>query len=427
MEIISSAEPRAPSQRNDENLLARYEAVRELSERICEPLAVDDFQLQSVVETSPPKWHLAHVSWFFETFLLAEFMPGYRPYHEQFAYLFNSYYYQVGSMHPRPRRGLLSRPTLEQVIDYRRHVDHWMRELLAGAGSDRWPELVSRLILGLNHEQQHQELLLMDIKHNFFVNPLRPAYREDLSLPSGSAASLQWLDGSGGLRRIGASADAFAFDNERPRHQELIQDHRLGTRLVTNGEYLEFMQDGGYKEPRLWLADGWTSINERGWKHPLYWEHDGDGWCEFTLGGPRPLNLQQPVCHISYYEADAYARWRDKRLPSEAELELALARQDAEAGHFLERDLLHPQPAEAAGQWYGDLWNWTSSSYSAYPGFKPLNGAIGEYNGKFMSNQMVLRGGCCVTPGDHIRASYRNFYYPHDRWPFTGLRLAEDL
>jgi ergothioneine biosynthesis protein EgtB len=427
MEEISSVEQQALSQINRDNLLARYETVRALSERICEPLAVDDCQLQSIVETSPPKWHLAHVSWFFETFLLDEFMSGYRPYHAQFAYLFNSYYYQVGSMHPRPRRGLLSRPTLEQVIDYRRHVDHWMRELLVEAGNDLWPEVVNRLTLGLNHEQQHQELLLMDIKHNFFVNPLRPAYREDLPAPSGSAAPLQWLAGAGGLHQIGAFADTFAFDNERPRHQELIQDHCLATRLVTNGEYLEFIQDGGYKEPRFWLADGWGLINKRDWKHPLYWEHDGDGWCEFTLGGPRSLNLQQPVCHISYYEADAYARWRGKRLPLEAELELALAQQAAEAGHFLERDLLHPQPAMPAGQWYGDLWNWTSSGYSAYPGFKPLNGAMGEYNGKFMSNQMVLRGGCCVTPGDHIRASYRNFFYPHDRWPFTGLRLAEDL
>jgi ergothioneine biosynthesis protein EgtB len=413
---------------NDEGLLGRYEAVRALSERICKPLQIDDYQLQSIVETSPPKWHLAHVSWFFETFLLSEFLPGYRPYHPGFAYLFNSYYFQVGNMHPRPKRGLLSRPTLEQVLEYREHVDHWMRELLASAGREQWSELVRRVILGLNHEQQHQELLLMDIKHNFSVNPLRPAYREDLSSAGVDRASpLAWQERAGGLYEIGADADGFAFDNERPCHQVLLRDHRLATRLVTNGEFLEFIEDGGYEEPRLWLADGWALINEQGWRHPLYWEREGGDWCQFTLGGVRPLNPHEPVAHVSYFEADAYARWRDKRLPLEAELELALAEREPADGHFLERDLLHPQTADATGQWYGDLWNWTASAYSAYPGFRPLDGAMGEYNGKFMSNQRVLKGGCCVTPGDHIRASYRNFFYPHDRWPFTGLRLAEDL
>ena len=418
-----AAEMSAPS--HDESLLARYEAVRALSERICEPLAVDDYQIQSIVETSPPKWHLAHVSWFFETFLLNEFIPNYTPFHPAFGYLFNSYYYAVGSMHPRPRRGLLSRPTLDQVLDYRRHVDQWMRELMASADERLWPELARRVQLGLNHEQQHQELLLMDIKHNLFVNPMRPSYREDLVSSSASAPELTWREQSGGLFEIGAPAEGFAFDNERPRHQSLIQDHRLATRLVSNGEYLEFIQDGGYEEPNLWLADGWTMINERDWRHPLYWLHDSGEWRQFTLGGVRPLNPHEPVCHISYYEADAYARWCGKRLPEEAELELALAQREPAAGRFLERDALHPLPAEAAGQWYGDLWNWTASSYCAYPGFSPLPGAMGEYNGKFMSNQMVLKGGCCATPGDHIRGSYRNFYYPHDRWPFCGMRLAE--
>ncbi len=412
---------------NDEHLLGRYEEVRTLSERICEPLELEDYQLQSIVETSPPKWHLAHVSWFFETFLLREYLPGYPLFHPEFAYLFNSYYYLVGDMHPRPRRGLLSRPTLAQVLDYRQHVDHWMRELMAGADSRLWPELARRIVLGLNHEQQHQELLLMDIKHNFFVNPLRPAYREDLASEQGTAPPLSWIECPGGIYEIGADEHGFAFDNERPRHRLLLQDHRLGSRLITNAEYLEFMQDGGYQEPALWLSDGWAMINQRGWQHPLYWQRDEEGWQEFTLGGVSALNPHQPVCHLSYYEADAYARWAGKRLPLEAELEVQLAGQDPQSGHFLERDLLHPQPAHSAGQWYGDLWNWTASPYTAYPGFKPLIGAMGEYNGKFMSNQMVLRGGCCVTSGDHIRASYRNFFYPHDRWPFTGLRLAEDL
>ncbi len=427
METEGHAEAVTAPITNDETLLGRYEAVRSLSERICRPLEVDDYQIQSIPETSPPKWHLAHVSWFFETFLLAEFMPGYRTFHPRFGYLFNSYYYGVGVMHPRPKRGLLSRPSLEQVFDYRRHVDHWMRELMASADKRLWPELARRVTLGLNHEQQHQELLLMDIKHNFFINPLRPAYREDLATGSGGAPPLEWLERPGGVYAIGAGDAGFAFDNERPCHRQLLQDHRLASRLVTNAEYLEFMQDGSYQEPRLWLSDGWAMINERGWKHPLYWEPSGDGWQEFTLGGLRPLNPHQPVCHLSYYEADAYARWSGRRLPQEAELELALESRSPEEGHYLESDLLHPQPAGTAGQWYGDLWNWTASPYSAYPGFRPLNGAMGEYNGKFMSNQMVLRGGCCVTPADHIRASYRNFYYPHDRWPFTGLRLAGDL
>lgn len=409
----------------EEGLPERYEAVRALSERICQPLTTDDCQIQSIMETSPPKWHLAHVSWFFETFLLTEFIPDYRPFNPAFAYLFNSYYYGVGSMHPRPRRGLLSRPTLEQVFDYRCHVDRWMRELMALAERQQWPELSRRVVLGLNHEQQHQELLLMDVKHNFFVNPMHPAYREDLTSSSASAASLDWQERVGGLFEIGAPAEGFAFDNERPRHQTLIRDHRLATRLVTNGEYLEFMEDGGYSKPHLWMADGWSLIQEREWKHPLYWLHETGEWRQFTLGGVRVLNPHEPVCHVSYYEADAYARWCDKRLPLEAELELALAEQEPARGHFLEQEVLHPLPAGSAGQWYGDLWNWTASSYSAYPGFTPLAGAMGEYNGKFMTNQMVLKGGCCVTPGDHVRASYRNFFYPHDRWPFCGLRLAE--
>jgi ergothioneine biosynthesis protein EgtB len=427
MEKNSITAAKAPAQRNGESLLGRYKAVRALSEQICDPLAVDDYQLQSIVETSPPKWHLAHVSWFFETFLLAEFVSGYQPYHSQFAYLFNSYYYQVGSMHPRPRRGLLSRPTLEQVIDYRRYVDHWMQELLAMTDHPLWSELLHRVTLGLNHEQQHQELLLMDIKHNFFVNPMRPAYREDLPCATDSAPPLAWREGGGGLYRIGAADNGFAYDNERPTHQVYMNDHRLGSRLITNGEYLDFMRDGGYETPRFWLADGWAVINERGWKHPLYWEDIEGVWHVFTLAGSRVLNLHEPVCHLSYYEADAFARWSDKRLPLEAEMELALSEEDPSNGHFLERGVLHPQPAAIRGQWYGDLWNWTASNYAPYPGFKPQTGAMGEYNGKFMANQMVLKGGCCITPADHIRPSYRNFFYPHDRWSFTGLRLAEDL
>jgi ergothioneine biosynthesis protein EgtB len=412
---------------NAERLLRHYEVVRSHSERICQPLVVDDYQLQSIHETSPPKWHLAHVSWFFETFILARFRPDYRPFHERFGYLFNSYYYTVGSMHPRSQRGLLSRPTVAEVYDYRRHVDEQMRRLLIEAGDDQWEDLAFRVMLGLNHEQQHQELLLMDIKHNFSVNPLLPAYRTDLTASTREAPPLGWLEGAGGIHEIGCGGEAFSFDNERPRHRVLLQEHRLADRLVSNGEFLDFIEDSGYRRAELWLSDGWALIHQRGWQHPLYWHDESGAWRQFTLGGLRVLNLDEPVCHLSYYEADAYARWAGKRLPHEAELELMLESQGEYDGNFLESGYLHPAPAGPGGQWAGDLWNWTVTSYAAYPGFKPLKGAMGEYNGKFMSSQMVLRGGCCVTPRDHMRASYRNFFYPHDRWPFTGLRLAEDL
>lgn len=426
--VHPAARPRSLERQDTtaESLLRHYETVRGLSERICEPLAVDDYQLQSILETSPPKWHLAHVSWFFETFVLACFQRDYRPFHERFGYLFNSYYYTVGNMHPRPQRGMLSRPTLAEVFDYRRHVDARMRHLLATADSTRWEDLASRVVLGLHHEQQHQELMLMDIKHNFSVNPLLPAYRSDLPVSSREAPPLGWLDGAGGIHEIGCGGEGFSFDNEGPRHRVLLQDHRLADRLTTNGEFLDFIRDGGYRQPELWLSDGWALIRQRDWRHPLYWREEDGAWEQFTLGGPRPLNPHEPVCHLSYYEADAYARWAGRRLPSEAELELMLETRDACEGNFLDSGQLHPIPAGYGGQWAGDLWNWTASSYAAYPGFKPLNGAMGEYNGKFMSNQMVLKGGCCVTPRDHMRASYRNFFYPHDRWPFTGLRLAED-
>ncbi len=429
METKQGSQRRPLAWPGGEGLSARYQSVRTLSERICAPLAVDDHQLQSIPQTSPPKWHLAHVSWFFETFVLSAYVAGYRPYHPDFAFLFNSYYYGLGEMQPRPDRGMLSRPTLSQVLDYRAHVDRWMAELIGNSRHPDWEELSRRIELGLHHEQQHQELLLMDIKHNFSVNPLRPAYRDSLAQAQAGAQAppLAWREFPGGIREIGAGDEGFAFDNERPRHRVLMRDYRLADRLVTNGEYLEFMRDGGYDESRHWLSDGWAMVKANGWRHPLYWEARDGEWWQFTLGGMRPLRLDEPVGHLSYYEAEAYARWLDKRLPLEAELEFALAGQDPLAGHFLERDALHPQPAGPAGQWFGDLWNWTASSYCAYPGFRPLAGAMGEYNGKFMANQMVLKGGCCVTPSEHIRASYRNFYYPHDRWPFTGIRLAEDL
>jgi len=404
-------------------LIDQFRSVRRETELICAPLEVDDYQVQSIAETSPPKWHIAHVTWFFEEFVLSHFDSQYKPFHPRFSYLFNSYYETVGKMQPRPKRGMLSRPTVDEVYRYRRYVDDHIQSLILNIDESDWEDCRQRVTLGLHHEQQHQELLFMDIKHNFSVNPLKPAYHEQQQALSSSLQAVHWVDREGGLREIGREGDGFSFDNETPRHQVLLRDHQLASRLVTNGEYLQFIQSDGYQRPELWLADGWYLINREIWRHPLYWELKDEEWWQFTLGGMQRLNFEEPVCHLSFYEADAFARWAGARLPMESELECMLEEQPVQ-GNFLDFQILHPQPGD--GQWYGDLWEWTSSAYSAYPGFRPLAGSMGEYNGKFMCNQMVLRGGCCVTPENHIRASYRNFYYPHDRWPFTGLRLAKD-
>ena len=408
-----------------ETLIGEFNRVRRYTEILCSPLATDDYQIQSIDQTSPPKWHIAHVSWFFEAFVLPHFRPDYRPYHPGFDFLFNSYYYTHGEMHSRANRGLLSRPIVGEVYRYRAHVDQRMRDLMEHADDAQWEELALRVILGLNHEEQHQELLLMDVKHNFSVNPLRPAYRDDLETPQDETRPIRWLERAGGIARIGHDDNGFAYDNETPRHEVLLRDHRIADRLITNDEYRAFIEDGGYGDPALWLSDGWALIQREGWRHPLYWQQIDGGWMQFTLGGLRELNPHEPVCHLSFYEADAYARWAGKRLPLESELETLLAGQPV-TGNFADSELLHPAPAGGAGQWYGDLWAWTGSPYAAYPGFKPLAGSMGEYNGKFMSNQMVLKGGCCATPAGHTRASYRNFFYPDERWAFTGLRLAEN-
>jgi ergothioneine biosynthesis protein EgtB len=403
-------------------IAARYRAVRARTEALCRPLAADDYQVQSVLETSPPKWHIAHVTWFFETFVLRPYASAYRVFHPGYAHLFNSYYETVGSFHPRAARGVLSRPTVEEVYDYRAHVDAAVAALLQEAGDDIWGEVSGRVTLGLHHEQQHQELLLMDIKRNFFANPLRPAYAP--ALPAAArAAPLEWLAQDGATARIGHAGGGFGFDNESPRHPVLLHSHRIASRPVTNGEYLAFIEAGGYRDAALWLADGWAKAREAGWQAPLYWEKIDGRWWEMTLAGMQPLEEAAPVVHVSYYEADAYARWAGARLPLESELEAQLAARPVE-GNFVESGRLHP--AAGDGQWYGDVWEWTASAYLPYPGFRPAAGSLGEYNGKFMVNQMVLRGGCCATPRDHVRASYRNFFYPHDRWPFAGIRLARD-
>lgn len=406
------------------DLAANYRKVRNETERICSLLQPDDYQLQSIIETSPPKWHLAHVSWFFESFVLSAFAQNYQCFHPQFSYLFNSYYETVGKMQPRPQRGMLSRPTVEEIYQYRAYVDEHILSLIHELDDSNWQALLFRVVLGLNHEQQHQELLLMDIKHNLSVNPLKPAYSDRLTTVEAEAKSMGWIERPGGIAEIGHSGAGFAYDNETPRHQALVLNHTLATRPVNNEEYLAFIEDDGYSRPDLWLSDGWSVIKQRDWQHPLYWQKTNGGeWHEYTLGGMRKLNFAEPVCHVSFYEADAYARWAGKRLPSEVELELMLADQPLE-GNFADHDVLHPRAGQ--GQWYGDVWEWCATPYGPYPGFKPLEGSMGEYNGKFMCNQMVLRGGCCVTPEGHVRASYRNFFYPHDRWAFSGIRLAED-
>ena len=368
---------------NTQALRVRYQQVRHISEQICAPLEIEDYQIQSIVETSPPKWHLAHVTWFFETFLLKPHDKNYQVFHPQFELLFNSYYQTLGNFHPRAQRGLLSRPLVKEIYAYRQAIDDAMAKLFDKL--EQYPdELVLFFIeLGINHEQQHQELMCMDIKHNFFVNPLKPAYRKDLMiLTASSIPAMQWHNQGAGMYEIGHNDASFAYDNESPRHPQYLPDFQLANRLVTNAEYLAFIESRGYQRVELWLSDGWQHIQQHDWQHPLYWQQQDNHWLEMTLAGMRKLDPHQPVCHISYYEADAYARWAGKRLPTEAEIEVVLADKII-AGNFFDQDSLHPMPAGDEGQWYGDLWTWTSTAYYAYPGFKPLAGSVGEYNGKF--------------------------------------------
>ena len=460
--IASEAEPQEDRQKS---LLDRYLEVRRQTLALCAPLEVEDYQIQPMDDASPPKWHLAHVSWFFETFILKRQVPSYQDFHPAYKMLFNSYYNGVGELWPRHARGLLSRPTLEEVFAYGRHVDQHMSVLLSTRTT---PELRFMVELGINHEQQHQELLLTDMKYNLGNNPLKPVYlRPALNnalkhAPAPSALSeLRFIEFGGGEFEVGAEAigvntDAgFAFDNEAPRHRVLLPDFALANRPVTNGEYQEFIEDGGYERAELWLSDAWDycRVDERGrhqkcWTSPLYWSRREDGkYWEYTLRGEREIDPNQPVCHVSAYEADAYARWRDCRLPTEFEWERGAAGISLE-GNFVETGAYHPgafvattvdvtaatadanadvaKKAPGLERMFGDVWEWTSSSYTAYPGFKSFAGQLGEYNGKFMANQLVLRGGSCATPQAHIRATYRNFFYPRDRWQFSGIRLATD-
>ncbi len=408
-------------------MFERYREVRHRSEDLVARLSPEDCLAQSMPDASPAKWHLAHVSWYFETFMLAPWLPGYEPLNADYRVLYNSYYNGIGAQHPRPERGLVTRPSLAEVFAYRHHVDDAMEQLIEQALVGD-PERAAIFELGLHHEQQHQELLLMDIKHLFSRNPLQPAYRAPEAPPaSGTATPLTWHRFEGGIGLFGAGEGRFCFDNERPRHQVLQQAFELASRPVSNGEFLAFMREGGYTSPALWLSDGWATVQREHWQHPYYWREIDGQWFEFTLRGLVPLDLAAPACHLSYFEADAFAAWAGARLPGEFEWEAAGAGA-AVAGNFYESGELHPRAAGGDGiiQLFGDVWEWTRSNYGPYPGFRPPAGAVGEYNGKFMNGQYVLRGGACVTPASHARASYRNFYYPHTHWHFSGLRLARD-
>ena len=405
-------------------LVRKYAEVRARTEGLAEPLSPEDQAVQSMPDASPTKWHLAHTTWFYETFILAPSVPGYTHFDPRFTFLFNSYYKQLQGHPIRANRGLMSRPNLDEVREYRKYVDERMTELLERPLAADVAALVE---LGLNHEQQHQELILTDIKHALWSNPLHPAYLPLRNDPQQDPGPISWLGFDEGLREIGHAGAGFAFDNESPRHKVYLYPFRLASRLVTNREYLAFMADGGYRRPELWLSDGWDVAGANQWQAPLYWIHEDDHWFTFTLGGVRPLNLDEPVCHVSLYEADAYARWAGKRLPTEAEWEIAAAGCRIE-GNLLETERYHPATPDgscALPQLFGDVWEWTASPYVGYPGYKPPAGLLGEYNGKFMCNQMVLRGGSCATPRSHIRATYRNFFPPAARWQFMGVRLAE--
>ncbi len=427
----------APRHHASPGLASGYAAIRDRSVALAEPLSAEDCCVQSMPDASPVKWHLAHTTWFFETFILERYEAGFRPFDAAFRVLFNSYYNAIGDKHPRPQRGMLTRPSLSRVLDYRRNVDARMERLLDRRDAN--PALLELTVLGLNHEQQHQELILTDVKHLLSLNPLHPAYSTaPAAAPGGTHAPLAWYGFDGGIVAIGHAGEGFRYDNETPRHREFVAPYELASRLVTNGEFQEFIADGGYREPRLWLSDGWDWVAAARRTRPCYWLRDGaddgadDG--EFTLGGVAALDPDRPVVHVSHYEADAFARWAKARLPTEAEWENAAGNQQNAAagqvvrGNFSDSGRFHPCAAAGEGlvQMFGDAWEWTQSSYAPYPGFRPAQGTVGEYNAKFMVNQYVLRGGSCATPESHVRASYRNFFPASACWQFSGIRLARD-
>ena len=407
-----------------------YRAVRRMTETLCANLDPEDCNAQSMPDASPAKWHLAHTTWFFETFVLQVHAPGYKPFHPGFGFLFNSYYNGAGERYARPERGLLTRPTLIEVLEYRAYVDDHMCSLIRIDQGGEAAEIVRVTEIGLHHEQQHQELILTDVKHLFAQNPLLPAYRPILRTTNDSADTLAWIDIAEGVHPIGYGGTGFSYDNERPSHRVFIEPCQIADRLITNGEYRAFIEDGGYENSQLWLDVGWTTVQREDWVAPLYWRGGPNGYSEFTLAGERELCDAEPVSHVSFLEADAFARWAGARLPTEAEWEVACGSRVVE-GNFADSERYHPagageQSPGNARQIFGDLWEWTRSSYDPYPGYRPDAGTLGEYNGKFMCEQFVLRGGSCASPRSHLRSSYRNFFHAPDRWQFTGIRIAKE-
>lgn len=414
-----------------EILLSKYHEIRQETEKLCAPLKTEDYVIQSMPDASPAKWHLAHTTWFFEAFFFNKLLADYVPFERSYDLLFNSYYQSIGKMYPRGKRGLLSRPTVEEIYDYRKFMDEHIRNYMESVDEEHWLEAATLLELGLHHEQQHQELLLTDLKHMLSAHPAPFAYTQAVSRQPGfPLPPMKWIQFSEGVYQIGHEGPEFAFDHEKPRHQRFIPSFQMGDRLVTNGEYQAFMDDGGYRRPEFWLSDGWDWLNREKRQAPLYWRKQSNQWFVFTLSGIKPVDEMEPVCHVSYFEADAYARWAGARLPTEEEWETAAQAVEPVEGNFAEKNVYHPEPLrtieEGLTQMMGDVWEWTASPYMPYPGYEAPSGALGEYNGKFMCNQYVLRGGSCATPQSHIRKTYRNFFAPDKSWQFTGIRLAKN-
>ncbi|TYP93361.1 ergothioneine biosynthesis protein EgtB [Fodinibius salinus] len=430
---IKTSQPKlekSADRHSKEQLKKRFKEIRDFSIHLTEPLEKEDYVIQAINNTSPTKWHLAHVSWFYETFVLEKALPDYESLHPQYSYIFNSYYLQTGEPHTRSKRGLLSRPSVDEVLEYREYVNGQVLAFIEGATPEEIAEFGPVIEIGNHHEQQHQELMVTDFKYMFAQNPLYPKYKE-LNHPKGSPPdSLNWISFDEGIYEIGNDGGEYTYDNEHPRHRKFLEPFVMADRLITNGEFMEFMEDGGYERSPLWLDDGWATVNERNWDSPLYWCKRDDGWYHYTLGGLRKVHPHEPVTHVSYYESDAFARWADARLPREAEWEVAAGDKPYD-GNFVEDNKFHPRPlqqnTDGLKQMYGDVWEWTMSAYEPYPGYEPLPGALGEYNGKFMCSQYVLRGGSCATSETHIRKTYRNFFYPDARWQFNGIRLAKNI
>lgn len=412
-------------------LKSPFLSVRSFTEQIVSPLETEDFVIQAMEDVSPAKWHLGHTTWFFEAFILIPYDSSYTAFHPQFDLLFNSYYVTHSRPFARADRGVISRPTVEEIMSYRQYVEDHLLNLLDQADVSLLQKIYPIIEVGIHHEQQHQELLFMDIQYNLSCNPLMPVYSSPTPHASRAAPNQKWIHFEEGMKLIGHENKTFSYDNERPRHKVWLHDYSLASRPVTNGEYIDFMQDGGYQTAKYWLSDGWNIVNERGWNSPLYWKKKDEEWYHFTLSGFRKVNTSEPVCHISYYEADAFARWAGNRLPTEQEWENAFSHTSIK-GNFAESELYRPSAdyqddEHELAKGFGDVWEWTMSPYTPYPGHKPYEGVLGEYNAKFMSNQMVLRGGSCVTPASHMRSTYRNFFHPDRRWQFSGLRLAGDF